>query len=107
MLTVENQREDERLTSHVPVIFSRFGTKFHREYASATFNHSKGGMCFEAAEAFKAGTILFVRVGGSSAAKVYHGNWDHLRSSTLAEVKWCRELPDKHRNCYCVGVRYY
>lgn len=107
MLAVENKRKDKRLTSHMPVIFSRFGTKFHREFESVTFNHSKGGMCFEAVEAFKPGTTLFIRVGDSSVAKVYDGNWNHLRTSTLAEVKWCRELPDERRACYCVGVRYY
>lgn len=103
----EDNREDERFMSHAPIIFSLFGTKFHREYVSKTLNHSKGGMCLETAEALKPGTALYIRGGNTLANQCYDANWNYLRTSTLAEVRWCRELADKFGRYYCVGVKYY
>ena len=102
-----DQREDERIRSHAPLIVAPFSTKFHREYASMTFNHSKGGMCLEAAEPFKPGSVLYIRLGNVPADQVYHGNQDHLRTTTLAEVKWSREYRDKFSTYYRIGVKYY
>ena len=100
-------REDERITSHAPLIFSRFSTRFHREYASMTFNHSKGGMCLESAELFNPGSVLFIRLSNTPNDQLYHGNREHLRTSTLAEVKWSRECRDEF-STYCrLGVKYY
>ena len=93
--------------SHVPVVIAPFSTRFYREYASMTFNHSKGGMCIEAAEHLKSGSVLYIRLAKSPSDDVYHGNRKNLRISTLAEVKWCRELEDKFGTYYLVGVKYY
>jgi hypothetical protein len=107
MLAQKDQRIDERFVSNASIIFSLFSSRFWREYPSKTLNYSKDGMCFESDQPLTPGTNLFIRV-------VEHPNSDFgidqsvcLRSSTLAEVKWCSDLSDKHGICYSVGVRYY
>jgi len=102
-----DQREDERIRSHAPLIVAPFSTKFHREYASLTFNHSKNGMCLEAAEPFKPGSVLYIRLGNAPIDQVYQSTRKHLRTSTLAEVKWSREYQDKFNTYYRIGVKYY
>ena len=102
-----DQRENVRIRSHAPLSFARFSTKFHREYASMTFNHSKSGMCFEAPEPFKPGSVLFIRLNNAPDDQLYQDNREHLRTSTLAEVKWCREFRDNFSTYYRLGVKYY
>ena len=102
-----DQRKDERIISHTPIIIAPFSTRFHREYASMTFNHSRNGMCLEAAEPFKPGYVLYIRLGNAPVDQVYHVSREHLRTSTLAEVKWCREFRDKFSTYYRIGVKYY
>ena len=102
-----DQREDKRIRSHAPLIIAPFSTKFHREYASMTFNHSRGGLCLEAAEPFKSGSVLYIRLGNAPADQVYQSNQEHLRTTTLAEVKWSREYRDKFSTYYRIGVKYY
>jgi hypothetical protein len=102
-----DKREDERVTSHAPLIVTLFSIRFHHEYASMTFNHSKGGMCLEVAEPFRPGSVLFIRLNNAPVDQIYHGNREHLRTSTLAEVKWSRECRDKFSTYYQLGVKYY
>jgi hypothetical protein len=101
------KRQDERISSHAPLIVSLFSTRFHREYASMTFNHSKEGMCFELTEPFIPGTVLFIRLNNDPDDQVYHNNREHLRTSTLGEVRWRREYSDKFSTYYRLGVKYY
>ena len=102
-----DQRQDERIRSHAPLVVSLFSTKFRREYASMSFNHSQGGMCLEAPEPFSAGSVLYIRLGTAAVDQVYQGNWDHLRTTTLAEVKWSRAYRDNFSTYYRIGVKYY
>jgi len=102
-----DQRQDERIRSHAPLVVSLFSTKFRREYASMSFDHSQGGMCLEAPEPFSAGAVLYIRLGTAAVDQVYQGNWDHLRTTTLAEVKWSRAYRDNFSTYYRIGVKYY
>jgi hypothetical protein len=71
-----------------------------------TFNHSRDGMCLETAKALMPGTTLYIRRADKSEDGHYETNWEHLRTFSLAEVRWCRELRDKFGTYYCVGVKY-
>ena len=106
-LIQDDQRDAERFQSQLPLIFARFGTGFHRDFASMTFNHSSGGMCLEAAEPFKPGSAIFIRLVDAPGDQTRPANWTHLRNSTLAEVKWCQEFRDKLGTHYRIGVKYY
>jgi hypothetical protein len=107
MPTVVDKREDERFASHVPIIFSRFGSGFHREFGARTFNHSKNGLCFDTAEEIKPGTTLWIRRKITRTDEGGEENRIHLRVSSLGEVRWCRELVDKFGSYYIVGVKYF
>ena len=48
-----------------------------------------------------------VRASNAPVDQVYHGNREHLRTSTLAELKWSRESRDKFSTYYRIGVKYY
>ena len=102
-----DQRQEQRITSHAPLIFTIFSSRFQREYGSMTFNHSKGGMCIETTEPFKPGSVLYIRLGDITADHIYHVNRKFLRHApTVGEVKWCREHRDKFGNYYRIGVKY-
>ena len=103
----QDQRKEERIASHAPLIFTYFSTRFHREQASMTFNHSRVGMCMETSEPCKPGSILFIRLSNAKIDEVYQQNRKYLRTTTLAEVKWCREHQDKFGNYYQIGVKYF
>lgn len=111
MLVLKNQKPDQRanarFVSNLPIIFSFFSTRFWHEYTSMTRNHSKDGMCFESSSPLMPGTNLFIRIDKNSNCDSDLNQCVSLRTSTLAVVKWCRELSDEHGTGYCVGVRYY
>jgi hypothetical protein len=98
-----DKRTDTRVASNAPIIFSLFSTRFWKEYPSITRNHSHSGMCFESTHPLRPGSNLFIRAAKQPDSE----SAVPLRSSTLAEVKWCRELADKHATAYRVGARYY
>ena len=102
----QDQRSEVRITSHAPLIFTRFSVRFHREHSSMTFNHSKGGMCMEASEPCRPGSVLFIRLGNAEIDEIYHVTRKYLRTTALAEVKWCREHSDKFGTYYRIGVKY-
>lgn len=103
----DEKRRDERFMSHTPVIFSIFGSRFHREYSSMTFNHGDGGLCIESAEPIKPGTTLCLRRGKTPADESHQASWKHLPAASVGEVRWCREATDKFGTYYCVGVKFY
>ncbi|MEJ2098542.1 MAG: hypothetical protein P8X68_01035 [Desulfobacterales bacterium] len=111
MLVLKNQKADQRadarFVSNLPIIFSFFSTRFWHEYTSTIRNHSKDGMCFESSRPLMPGTNLFIRIDKNSNYDLDGNAGAELRNSTLAVVKWCREISDAQRTRYCVGVRYY
>jgi hypothetical protein len=111
MLVLKNQtadqRADARFASKLPIIFSFFSTRFWHEYTSITRNHSKDGMCFESNRPLAPGTNLFIRLDKQPNLDSDISESEWLRNSTLAEVRWCRELPNEPETGYYIGVRYY
>jgi hypothetical protein len=102
-----DKRADERFSSNVAIIFSYFSTKNWHENPSVAVNLSAGGMCFESRHSCKPGAELYIRAGQNPARLSGNGNCNLLRSSTLAEVKWCHELTREDGTCYCIGVKYF
>lgn len=100
------KRIEQRIISHAPLFFTPFSSKFHREYASMTFNHSRSGMCMESAEPFKHGSVIYIRIANTAFDQLYQVNRQYLRTSTLAEVMWCHEQQDKFGTYYRIGVKY-
>jgi len=106
MLEKKEKRADGRFTSNATVIFSYFSTKNWAENCSKTLNLSADGMCFESRHSFKPGANLYIRAGQNPETVSRTGNWDLLRTTTLAQVKWCRETTREDGTCYSIGVKY-
>lgn len=110
MLAAEDLREKrryERYTSRVSINYSVFGTKPGYEYASIAINYGKGGICFESASPINPGTTLFIRSDKNPIFDLDGKKCEHLRTATLAEVRWCQKLSDKLRTFHRIGVTYY
>ena len=104
---IAEKRADERILSNAAIIFSYFSTKNWSENRSQTLNLSTGGMCFESRYSFKAGASLFIRSEQTPGTVSGICNCNLLRISTLAEVRWCREITREDGTSYCIGVKYF
>ena len=107
LLEKEDKRADERFASNAAIFFTCFSTENWREECAVTFNLSAGGMCFESRHSFKPGLDLYIRAGQNSETVSGNGNCDLLRSSTLAEVRWCRGMTREDGTWYSIGVKYF
>ena len=106
MLEKSDKRANERLPANASIIFSNFSTKNWHEIPSVTLNLSAGGMCFESRHSFKPGADLYIRAAQNPPAVWGNGHCNLLRTSTLAEVRWCRETTRQDGTCYRIGVKY-
>jgi hypothetical protein len=107
MLGKLDKRADERFPSNAAIIFSIFSTKNWHENRSMTLNLSAGGMCFEFRHSVKPGADLYIRAGQNPETVSGICNWNLLRISTLAEVRWCREITRGNGTSYGIGVKYF
>jgi len=106
MLGKEEKRTGERFASNTAIIFSNFSTKNWAENRSVTLNISAGGMCFESRHSFKPHANLYIRTGQNPEMVSNIHNRHLLRTSTLAEVRWCREVTGEDGCWYSIGVKY-
>jgi hypothetical protein len=104
---IAEKRTSERIPSKAAIIFSYFSTKNWAENRSLTLNLSTGGMCFESRCSLKAGASLFIRSDQTPGTVAGNCNCNLLRISTLAEVRWCREITREDGTSYCIGVKYF
>ncbi len=100
------KRADERFASNAAIIFSYFSTKNWAENRSVTLNISAGGMCFESRHLFKPRANLYIRTEQNPETVSGIRNWNLLRTSTLAQVRWCREITREDGSWYSIGVKY-
>lgn len=105
MKVIKEKRHDERRQHVAPISFSYFNKEPF--FDAQTFNCGWGGMCFKSNFFLKAGTIVCIRSKNSNPNGFGIGVAEGLRSMTLAEVKWCREIHDGDVPAYGVGVRYF
>ena len=102
----KEKRANERFASNAAIIFSYFSTKNWVENPSVTLNLSVGGMCFESRHSFKAHADLYIRIGQKPETVSGIRDRNLLRTSTLAEVRWCREISHEDGARYSIGVKY-
>lgn len=107
MSTQQNKRTHKRFDSNAPIHFSFFSSRLWHEYSTLTCNHIKNGMCFESSQRMAPGTSLFIRLDKDCNLDLASDRNICLRDTTLARVKWCRELNAYDGTRYSIGVRYY
>lgn len=77
------------------------------ESASArAVNFSRDGMYFVSDMGFHTGAAVLIRAKNDSPHQKMPENTEGLRQTTLAEVRWCRQVSEKPTH-YQVGVKYY
>ena len=105
MKVVKEKRHDERWPQMVPISFSYFNKESFFE--GQTVNYGSGGMGFKSKFFLKPGTTVFIRLKKTNPNGIGNVVFRALRSVTLAEVKWCREISDIDVPAYGVGVGYF
>ena len=105
MKTFSEKRLSKRYLCETHIVFSSFNAK---DFCTAqTLNHCMNGMCFKSPNPLKFGKTISIRVKSFKPNELYDGQCKGLRSLTLAEVKWCSELPDDKVSWYGIGVKYF
>jgi hypothetical protein len=106
MKSHSERRAYKRCSFQTPVICTHFNSD--RFYHAKTTNHSQEGINFVSDFPLKNGASIYVRVD-------YYSHNDHqpsicdcggVRQIGLAEVKWCREIPDEYGSFYKIGLKY-
>jgi len=105
METYTEKRAYKRCNYNAPIAFSYFNKEHCFE--AQTLNHGPGGMCFKSSFFLQPGATVYIRVKEFHPDGSCSGNCEGLRSATLADVKWCREIPDANVSSYGIGVKYY
>ena len=105
MKTNAEQRVYDRHTFAADVVVSYFN-KDH-SYFAQTMNLGTGGMCFKSSFSIQPGAMVNIRLKKIHPNDSGTGSGEGLRSVTLAEVKWCSELPGAKALPYGVGVKYF
>jgi hypothetical protein len=78
------------------------------EYCQAKLlNYCEGGLYFESEIAFKPRTSIYIRIEEFSQETFESPLHDGFRTTTLGEVKWCREISGTEFYKFGVGIKYY
>lgn len=104
MTTPIEKRANKRYPYNTPIVFSGFNTK--DSYDAQTFNYCMDGMGLKSTLPLRCGKTICIRVTHFKPGIARSGEFDGLRSITLAEVKWCREITRPNDFSYEVGVKY-
>jgi len=99
------KRSCERYAHEALIHCTRFNTGCWLK--AQTLNHGLEGMCVKTNVCFQPGTTLLIRVEHDAAKTSGACAFEVLPTLILAEVKWCREIPDEIFSAYEAGVKYY
>lgn len=75
-------------------------------YEAKILNCSSGGMCFQSSQFLQLGATVCIRVQDFKSFDALKDCEVGLRCMSLAEVKWCREVPGAASAIYSIGVKY-
>jgi hypothetical protein len=100
-----DKRGHERHQIEAPVVCTFFNTT--NSFVAKTFNCGEGGMYLKSKTLLKPGAALCIRCQEFPSNAGCWENCQGLRMMALAEVKWCRELPEANSLYYEFGVKYH
>jgi hypothetical protein len=98
------KRAFERRACDAVMAFSHFNQTYSHD--ARILNCSAGGMCFQSSVFLHPGATICIRVKEFDAADGLEDCENGLRCMSLAEVKWCREVPGAESATYGIGVKY-
>jgi len=104
MTNAQEKRRTNRYTIEAPILCSYFNMP--ASASAKTINFSQDGMYFVSDMEFHPGSAVLIRAKNDSQHQKLPENTEGLRQTTLAEVRWCRQVSEKPTH-YQVGVKYY
>lgn len=105
MCTHAEKRASERHCFAANIAFSYFNNEI--SHGAQILNIGPGGMCFRSNLFLQPGAIIIVRLEKIHPNGYSSGYCKHLRSVTLAEVKWCHEIPGEASFPFVIGAKYF
>jgi len=105
MNTKAEKRAYERHCYSADIAVSYFNKE--HSYTAYTLNIGTGGMCFRSNSFLRPGGTIYVRLEKTHPNDSRSGFCEGLHIVTLAEVKWCQEVPNGDAFPYGVGVKYF
>ncbi len=99
------KRSHKRINCKASITYSCFN-KDH-SYKARVLNFSKQGMYFESDHFFKEGTSIYYKIKNCKLDSADIKIHNIPRMTSLAEVKWWKQIGDKDSLYFGVGVKYY
>ena len=99
-----DKRAFERRSCNALIALSYFNQT--NSYDAKVLNCGIGGMCFQSNLFLQPGATVCIRVREYPCSGALQDSADCLRWMSLAEVKWCNELPGTESAAFSVGVKY-
>lgn len=100
-----DQRVDPRFPIKAAITFFPFSSRGSYHYSATALNCSRFGLYFESPLPLKIGQYICIRMQQVFEDRT-SGQARHLKTLTLAQVRWCETLGGKIEPRYAVGVRY-
>jgi len=106
MKSHNERRAYKRCSFQTRIICAYFNSD--RFYHVESTNHSQEGINFVSDFPLKTGANIYVRVDYDSHDDHKPGICDcgGVRQISLAQIKWCREIPDGYGSFYKIGLKY-
>ena len=98
------KRNYKRFSCKGPIWLTSFNNK--DRIIAETSNCCSEGMCFKSDSYFKSQTTLLVRLNCEGWDFSFAGKLEGLRTVTLGEVRWCKEISYKTSYSCEAGIRY-
>ena len=101
------KRGEFRRTESASIVFSPFSIKNWNACSSKVGNFSNNGLYFMANRALQPGATIYIRAESSPTSKRGDNDSGQLRTTSLAQVKWCRPVAeDSFGIRFGIGVKY-
>ena len=98
-------RADKRQKCEASVICSCFNKD--KTFNAKMLNCGEGGMYFVSDSFFKEGTNIFFKVKTCSFHYLPVQRLFRMRTASLAEVRWWKEMSSEDVSRFGIGVKYY
>jgi hypothetical protein len=100
------KRGEKRHTESASIIFSPFSIQNWSDNSSKVGNFSSNGMYFAANRSLQPGATIYIRAENSLTSKRGDDSSGQLRTTTLAQVRWCRPVAEDSGFRFGIGVKY-
>ena len=99
------KRNDDRRKCDASIVCAYFNKE--KECHAKMLNFSRDGMYFESDSLFEEGSNIFFKINNCLFTPSGSDLSEGLRTASLAQVKWCRDMSGKDASHFGIGVKYY